>query len=186
MTRFLFVCFFLLALVASKKLKELKIEVIENSPSCDERTASGDTISVHYTGKLTNGREFDSSLREGRGPFTFPLGKGQVIKGWDQGLLDMCVGEKRRLTVPPHLAYGSTGHPPVIPPDSILVFETELLAIEKKSVIDSLTSNYSPTTLVFFVLFGMTIYYVYVQLTTKGKEISGGHKGGSRKKKRGR
>ena len=70
---------------------------------------------MHYTGLLESGKQFDSSI--GRGPFDFQLGAGQVIKGWDQGLLDMCIGEKRTLTIPSDLGYGSRGAGGVIPPD---------------------------------------------------------------------
>jgi FKBP-type peptidyl-prolyl cis-trans isomerase len=89
---------------------------------------TGQRLRVHYTGKLTNGTTFDSSV--GRAPFTFTLGGGQVIKGWDQGVAGMRVGGKRRLVIPPELGYGARGAPPQIPPNSTLVFEIDLLGIE--------------------------------------------------------
>jgi FKBP-type peptidyl-prolyl cis-trans isomerase FkpA len=89
---------------------------------------SGQKVSVHYTGRLTDGSKFDSSLDRGR-PFDFLLGAGQVIKGWDQGVAGMQVGGKRKLTIPPELGYGSRGFPPVIPANSTLVFEVELLSV---------------------------------------------------------
>src|SRR5687767_2566914 len=95
--------------------------------SGDEAT-TGKTVSVHYTGTLTDGSKFDSSLDRGR-PFEFQLGAGRVIKGWDQGVLGMKVGGKRKLTIPSDLAYGARGFPPVIAPDSTLVFEIELLGV---------------------------------------------------------
>jgi peptidylprolyl isomerase len=90
---------------------------------------SGRTVEVNYRGTLENGREFDSSY--GRGPFRFPLGAGRVIQGWDEGVAGMRVGGKRRLVVPPGLAYGSRGAGGVIPPDATLIFEVELLEVEE-------------------------------------------------------
>jgi FKBP-type peptidyl-prolyl cis-trans isomerase len=89
---------------------------------------SGQRVRVHYTGKLTNGTTFDSSV--GKQPFSFNLGAGEVIRGWDLGVAGMKVGGRRRLTIPPELAYGARGAPPQIPPNSTLVFEVDLLGVE--------------------------------------------------------
>ncbi len=104
----------------------LKIEVLQEGSGVESK--SGDNITVDYTGMLTDGKVFDTSV--GRAPFTLTLGAGQVIKGWDQGLLGMKVGEKRKLTIAPELAYGAGGYPPVIPPSATLVFDVELKAIK--------------------------------------------------------
>ncbi|XXX82130.1 FKBP-type peptidyl-prolyl cis-trans isomerase [Sorangium sp. So ce134] len=89
----------------------------------------GHLVTVHYVGTLTDGSKFDSSRDRGQG-FSFKLGAGQVIKGWDQGVAGMKIGGVRKLTVPPELGYGARGFPPVIPPNSTLIFEVELLALK--------------------------------------------------------
>jgi peptidylprolyl isomerase len=100
-------------------------EVIGNGPS----PRNGQTVSVHYTGWLTNGTKFDSSLDRGQ-PFSFTLGQGQVIKGWDEGVASMKIGGKRKLTIPPDLGYGSRGAGGVIPGNATLVFEVQLLGVQ--------------------------------------------------------
>ncbi|KAI2638340.1 hypothetical protein GGS21DRAFT_434011 [Xylaria nigripes] len=106
---------------------DLKIEVTL-AVECERKTHSGDNIDVHYRGTLaSNGNQFDSSYDRGK-PLTFQLGAGRVIKGWDGGLVDMCIGEKRTLTIPPELGYGNRAMGP-IPAGSTLIFETELMGI---------------------------------------------------------
>ena len=105
----------------------LQIDDIKTGTGAEAK--SGQTVTVHYVGTLTDGSKFDSSRDRGRG-FTFHLGAGQVIKGWDQGVVGMKVGGVRKLTIPPELGYGDRGFPPVIPPKSTLVFEVELLDVK--------------------------------------------------------
>lgn len=112
--------------------KKLQIGIKKRVDNCPVKSRKGDVLNMHYTGKLEDGTEFDSSIPRNR-PFTFTLGTGQVIKGWDQGLLGMCEGEKRKLVIPAELGYGDRGAPPNIPGGATLIFEVELLSIERRS-----------------------------------------------------
>ncbi|XP_060110609.1 peptidyl-prolyl cis-trans isomerase FKBP2 isoform X1 [Heteronotia binoei] len=111
--------------------RKLQIGVKKRVDNCPIKSRKGDVLHMHYTGKLEDGTEFDSSLTRDQ-PFVFTLGTGQVIKGWDQGLLGMCEGEKRKLVIPSELGYGDRGAPPKIPGGATLVFEVELLKIERR------------------------------------------------------
>ena len=105
----------------------LKIEILNEGVG--PQAQNGDTVLVHYTGTLEDGIKFDSSLDRGK-PFSFTLGEGRVIQGWEQGVLGMRTGEKRRLTIAPALAYGETGAGNLIPPNATLIFEVELIGIK--------------------------------------------------------
>jgi FKBP-type peptidyl-prolyl cis-trans isomerase len=105
---------------------KLKIEDLKVGTGAE--AVAGKQVTVHYVGTLTDGSKFDSSRDRGKG-FSFSLGAGQVIQGWDQGVAGMKIGGVRRLTIPSDLGYGDRGFPPVIPPRATLVFEVELLAV---------------------------------------------------------
>jgi FKBP-type peptidyl-prolyl cis-trans isomerase FkpA len=104
------------------------LEIVDIKEGQGAEAKPGQTVSVHYVGTLTDGKKFDSSRDRGE-PFDFDLGRGQVIRGWDQGVAGMKIGGVRKLTIPPDLGYGARGFPPVIPPNATLVFEVELIAI---------------------------------------------------------
>lgn len=105
-------------------LKYVDVEVGEGPAA-----VSGREVTVHYTGTFPNGKKFDSSVDRDE-PFTFKLGAGHVIKGWDEGVAGMRIGGKRKLVIPPELGYGSRGAGSVIPPGAVLHFEVELLGVE--------------------------------------------------------
>jgi peptidylprolyl isomerase len=103
------------------------VEIVEGTGATPK---PGDSVTVHYTGWLKSGQKFDSSVDRGQ-PFVFPIGRGRVIKGWDEGVGSMRVGGKRKLIIPAHLGYGDRGAGGVIPGGATLVFEVELLAIDR-------------------------------------------------------
>jgi FKBP-type peptidyl-prolyl cis-trans isomerase FkpA len=104
-----------------------KLEIVDEKEGEGPEAKTGDTVKVHYTGTLMNGKEFDSSV--GKDPFEFTLGEGQVIKGWDEGVPGMKPGGKRKLTIPWQMAYGEAGSGAKIPPKAALKFDIELLEI---------------------------------------------------------
>ncbi|MSU54282.1 MAG: FKBP-type peptidyl-prolyl cis-trans isomerase [Candidatus Staskawiczbacteria bacterium] len=110
-----------------EETKGLKIETLQEGSG--EGAKSGELVTVNYTGTLTDGTKFDSSLNPGREPFAFTINESSVIQGWHLGFMGMKVGEKRKLTIAPELAYGPDGRPPVIPQNATLIFEVELLKI---------------------------------------------------------
>ncbi|BAT97048.1 hypothetical protein LR48_Vigan11g142300 [Vigna angularis] len=127
---------FVSVLVCAKKtgdVTELQIGVKHKPATCEVQAHKGDKVKVHYRGKLTDGTVFDSSF-ERKNPIEFELGAGQVIKGWDQGLLGMCLGEKRKLKIPSRLGYGDQGSQPSIPGGATLIFDTELVGVNGVSL----------------------------------------------------
>lgn len=124
-------CFLSLALLAvavradDEQVTELKIETVKEG-DCTRTAKAGDNLLMHYAGTLTDGTEFDSSYKR-KEPFSFTLGTGMVIKGWDKGLEGICKGEVRNLVIPHDLAYGDAGYPPIIPEKATLKFKVELV-----------------------------------------------------------
>ncbi|MEB2334158.1 MAG: FKBP-type peptidyl-prolyl cis-trans isomerase [Anaerolineaceae bacterium] len=105
------------------------LEYVEIEIGAGAQAVAGKTVSVHYTGKLQDGKTFDSSISRGQ-PIEFTLGKGMVIKGWDEGIALMKVGGKAQLIIPPHLGYGERGAGGVIPPNATLIFDVELVSVQ--------------------------------------------------------
>ncbi|MEM1009982.1 MAG: FKBP-type peptidyl-prolyl cis-trans isomerase [Myxococcota bacterium] len=107
-------------------MSELNIQEVQAGTGTE--AVSGQKVTVHYTGYLTSGEKFDSSVDRNQ-PFSFTLGAGQVIRGWDQGVAGMKEGGKRKLTIPPEMGYGESGAGNVIPPNATLIFDVELLKV---------------------------------------------------------
>lgn len=126
---------FLLVLGCNEEKNEVKMKsgliIVDNVVGEGLEAAKFDILTVHYTGKLEDGTVFDSSKNPGRDPFRFTVGLGQVIRGWDEGFIGMKIGGTRTLTIPPEMGYGVRGSGDVIPPNATLIFEVELLEVEK-------------------------------------------------------
>ncbi|XP_026961922.1 peptidyl-prolyl cis-trans isomerase FKBP11 isoform X1 [Sagmatias obliquidens] len=140
----------------------LQVETLVEPPEpCAEPAAFGDTLHIHYSGSLVDGRIFDTSLT--RDPLVIELGQKQVIPGLEQSLLDMCVGEKRRVIVPSHLAYGKRGFPPSIPADAELHFDVELIALIRANYWQKLVKGILPLVGMAMVptLLGLIGYHLY-------------------------
>ncbi|KAM5182448.1 peptidyl-prolyl cis-trans isomerase FKBP11 [Mantella aurantiaca] len=150
----------------SENVTELSIETLEKPESCVDRVEMGDTIQLHYTGRLEDGRVIDSSLS--RDPLVVVLGKKQVIPGLEKSLLGMCVGEKRKVIIPPSLAYGKRGYPPSIPGDAVLQFETEIISLTKPTQWQTLVDDVLPMLCIAIVptLLALIGYHLYAKSKT--------------------
>nr|XP_033795062.1 peptidyl-prolyl cis-trans isomerase FKBP11 [Geotrypetes seraphini] len=164
-------CLFTRAQSDTEPTEDLFIETLLKPESCSVVAAMGDTLHIHYTGKLLeSGRVIDSSLS--RDPLVVELGKKQVIPGLEQSLLDMCVGEKRRVTIPPHLAYGKKGYPPSIPENAALQFETTVITLLKATYWQKMINEVLPVICIGLVpaLLMMVGFHLYSK--AKGPHIS--------------
>ncbi|XP_022106257.1 FK506-binding protein 2-like [Acanthaster planci] len=146
MDRFLAVLLLLAAVIGgfvdAKKKGMLEVVTLHIPEDCSDKAEVGDEVAVHYVGKLESGAVFDMSKLpdNSRDPIRFQLGKNKVIKGWEEGIKGMCVGEHRKLVIPPHLGYGKQAQGN-IPPDSTLIFTVELMELKKPSFLDSLSAT---------------------------------------------
>ncbi|XP_063300794.1 peptidyl-prolyl cis-trans isomerase FKBP11 [Pelobates fuscus] len=147
----------------NESVTELVIETLEKPETCVETVTHGDTIQLHYTGKLDDGRVIDSSLS--RDPLVVELGKKQVIPGLEQSLIGMCVREKRKVIIPSHLAYGKRGYPPSIPGDAVLQFETEVISLSKPTQWQTLVNDVLPLLCIGLVptLLALIGYHLYAK-----------------------
>ncbi|KAI3389559.1 hypothetical protein SNEBB_005254 [Seison nebaliae] len=127
----IFLCI-IVAFDCAKEITQLQIGIKKRiaEADCKEKSKNGDSLQINYEGKLLDGTLFDSNLDK-ENSFKFILGSGQVIKGWEYGLIGMCVGEKRRLKIPSSMAYGENGSGEKIPPNASLIFDVELLGIKQ-------------------------------------------------------
>lgn len=142
-------------------VEELTVETVEKPETCDITSEMGDTLQIHYTGRLLDGKVIDSSLS--RDPLLVELGKRTVISGLEQSLLGVCEGQKIKATIPPHLAYGKRGYPPTIPGDAALVFEVEVVSLSKQTPLQKLVNDVFPMVCLALVptLLGLVGLYLY-------------------------
>ncbi|XP_063071278.1 peptidyl-prolyl cis-trans isomerase FKBP11 [Engraulis encrasicolus] len=142
-------------------VEELSVETVAKPETCDVTSEMGDTLEIHYTGRLMDGKVIDSSLS--RDPLLVELGKRTVISGLEQSLLGVCEGQKIKTTIPPHLAYGKRGYPPTIPGDAALVFEVEVVSLSKQTQWQRLVNDVFPMLCLALVptLLGLVGLYLY-------------------------
>ncbi|XP_030051112.1 peptidyl-prolyl cis-trans isomerase FKBP11 [Microcaecilia unicolor] len=164
-------CLLIRAQSDTEPIEELFIETLLKPESCSVTAAMGDTLHIHYTGKLLeSGRVIDSSLS--RDPLVVELGKKQVIPGLEQSLLEMCVGEKRKVTIPPHLAYGKRGYPPSIPENAVLQFETTVIALLKATFWQKIKNEVLPMICIGLVPALLVLIGIHLYSKAKTPQIS--------------
>eukprot|EP01123_Difflugia_compressa_P013913 TRINITY_DN675_c0_g1_i3.p1 TRINITY_DN675_c0_g1~~TRINITY_DN675_c0_g1_i3.p1 ORF type:complete len:195 (+),score=38.50 TRINITY_DN675_c0_g1_i3:79-663(+) len=152
----------ILSVSCQKKKAEptITIEEITKPDDCPQQAQDGDTVYIHYTGSLaSSGKVFDTSKERGE-PMAVQLGTGRTIPGFEQGLRGMCVGQSRKVTIPPELAYGDKGVSPLIPPRSTLVFELECMHIDRPTIVRDFVP-FLQAVLPVFLLIGVVVYLYY-------------------------
>ncbi|XP_076870285.1 peptidyl-prolyl cis-trans isomerase FKBP11 [Brachyhypopomus gauderio] len=144
-----------------KNVEELLVETLVKPEPCTVTSAVGDTLQIHYTGRLLDGKVIDSSLS--REPLVVELGKRTVISGLEQALVGLCEGQKVKVTIPAHLAYGKRGYPPTIPGDSVLEFEVEVVSLMQQTPWQKLVNDIFPLVCLALVptLLGLVGVYLY-------------------------
>ncbi|KAI8991089.1 FK506-binding protein 2B [Mycotypha africana] len=171
-TSFLIISAMAAAVTALKEAPStLQVGILKRVPpeQCKQKSSNGDQLSMNYIGTLFDtGAKFDSSYDRNEA-FTFTLGRGQVIQGWDRGLVGMCVGEKRKLVIPPSMGYGERGAGNVIPPNAALVFEVQLVDIKKVSTAPTMRANQTQQDKIpsfispsFLVISGLVVLLFYI------------------------
>ncbi|XP_072308833.1 peptidyl-prolyl cis-trans isomerase FKBP11 [Eucyclogobius newberryi] len=150
-----------LALAAEDTVEDLQVDTLVKPETCDVLSVMGDTLQIHYTGKLMDGKVIDTSLS--RDPLVVELGKRTVITGLEQSLLGVCAGQKIKATIPAHLAYGKKGYPPTIPGDAVLEFEVEVISVLQQTPWQKMVNDVFPVVCLALVptLLGLVGLYLY-------------------------
>uniref|UniRef100_A0A8C6WWL0 peptidylprolyl isomerase n=1 Tax=Neogobius melanostomus TaxID=47308 RepID=A0A8C6WWL0_9GOBI len=149
------------ALAEDSVVEELQVETLVKPDPCDVLSVMGDTLQIHYMGKLLDGKVIDTSLS--RDPLVVELGKRTVIIGLEQSLVGVCAGQKIKATIPAHLAYGKKGYPPTIPGDAALEFEVEVISVSQQTPWQNMVNNVFPIVCLALVptLLGLVGLYLY-------------------------
>ena len=152
------------------KQKDLEIIVEEKPDVCEYFARLGDTVHIEFTGMLRDGRVFDTNMKDKQQPLKVELGAGLLVRGWERGIQGMCVGERRKLVIPPHLGYGAKGVVGMIPPEATLLFHVHLLTLERQTVTGQI-SNFVQIA-VWPVGIFIFLHYLYCKISSAIEEES--------------
>ncbi|XP_039603179.1 peptidyl-prolyl cis-trans isomerase FKBP11 [Polypterus senegalus] len=155
---------------SQKVVEHVETEILVEPETCTETSDVGDTLHIHYTGKLLNGQVFDTSLS--RDPLVVELGRKTVIPGLEQGLLGVCAGQKLKVTIPPHMAYGKRGFPPSIPSDAALEFEVDVVTLSKQTPWQRVVNNVIPLVCLALVPGLLCLIGVYLYTKSSTPKVS--------------